>query len=405
MTVWRLIGIIFIFVCTTIAWGILGASIMVRTDSGYAQLNRQVEGLWGSEHYQKAPTITLKTIQKDGDKEKEVITPIELESSNVHVDLQLQHRRKGLLWYPTYDVDFDARYTFKNPLKQSAEATVIFFFPASASIYDAFEFRVDDIQVTPNENNGYEGINAVVEVPPGGEVPIHVAYKSRGLDRWHYSFSDGITTVKNFSLKAVTDFTEYDFPPQTISPSTKTSTKTGWTLEWTFNNLVSDFDIGIQMPNKLNPGPLASRMSYFAPVSLLFFFTTLIVLGAVTNRNLHPMHYFFLGASFFSFHILFAYLVDHLLLELSFIIAALVSMALVVTYLYRAAGARFAIWAGIAQLVFLVLFSYAFFFEGYTGLVITIGAILTLAIMMQLTAKVDWAEVFRKKEPKEQTAM
>jgi inner membrane protein CreD len=404
MTVWRLIGIIPIFVCTTIAWGILGASIMVRTDSGYTQLNRQVEGLWGSEHYQKAPTITLKTIQKDGDKEKEVITPIELESSNVQVDLQLQHRRKGLLWYPTYDVDFDARYTFKNPLKQSAEATVIFFFPASASIYDAFEFRVDDTQVTPNENNGYEGINAVVEVPPGGEVPIHVAYKSRGLDRWHYSFSDGITTVKNFSLKAVTDFTEYDFPPQTISASTKTSTKNGWTLEWTFNNLVSDFDIGIQMPNKLNPGPLASRMSYFAPVSLLFFFTTLIVLGAVTNRNLHPMHYFFLGASFFSFHILFAYLVDHLLLELSFIIAALVSMALVVTYLYRAAGGRFAIWVGIAQLVFLVLFSYAFFFEGYTGLVITIGAILTLAIMMQLTAKVDWTEVFRKKEPKSQAA-
>lgn len=404
MTVWRLIGIIFIFICTTIAWGILGTSIMVRTDSGYTQLNRQVEDLWGSEHYQKAPTVTLKTIQKDGDKEKEVITPTELESSNIQANLQLEHRRKGLLWYSTYDVDFDAVYTFKNPLDQRAEGIVIFFFPASGTIYDAFEFRVDDVTITPNEDNGYEGIDAVVEVPPGGEVTIHVAYKSRGLDRWNYSFSDGITVVKNFSLKAVTDFTEYDFPPQTISPSTKTPTINGWMLEWTFNNLVSDFDIGVQMPNKLNPGPLASRMSYFAPVSLLFFFMTLIVLGAVTDRNLHPMHYFFLGASFFSFHILFAYLVDHLLLELSFIIAALVSMALVVTYLYRAAGGRFAIWAGVAQLVFLILFSYAFFFEGYTGLVITIGAILTLAIMMQLTAKVDWAEVFRKKEPKSQTA-
>ena len=156
------------------------------------------------------------------------------------------------------------------------------------------------------------------------------------------------------------------------------------------------------MPSKLNPGPLASRMSYFAPVSLLFFFTTLIVLGAVSDKNLHPMHYFFLGASFFSFHILFAYLVDHLLLETAFLIAAVVSMTLVATYLYRAAGARFAFWVGVAQLVFLVLFSYAFFFEGYTGLVITIGAILTLAIMMQLTAKVDWVEIFRKKEPRPQ---
>jgi inner membrane protein involved in colicin E2 resistance len=156
------------------------------------------------------------------------------------------------------------------------------------------------------------------------------------------------------------------------------------------------------MPTKLNPGPLASRMSYFAPVSLLFFFTTLIVLGAVNDKNLHPMHYFFLGASFFSFHVLFAYLVDHLLLEAAFIIAAIVSMLLVTTYLYRAAGGRFALWVGIAQLVFLVLFSYAFFFEGYTGLVITIGAILTLAILMQLTAKVDWGEVFRKRVPKSQ---
>jgi hypothetical protein len=404
MTVWRLIGIIFIFFCTSIAWAILGTSIMARTNSGYTQLNRQVEDLWGSEHHQKAPTVTLKTIEKVGDKEKEVITPVELESSNIQVDFGLEHRRKGLLWYSTYDVDFDALYTFKNPLDERAEATVIFFFPASSTIYDAFEFRVDELQITPNENNSYDGIDAVMDVPPQGEVTIHVAYKSRGLDNWRYSFSDGITTVKNFSLKAVTDFAEYDFPPQTISASTKTPAQNGWVLEWNFNNLVSDFDIGVQMPTKLNPGPLASRMSYFAPVSLLFFFTTLIVLGAVNDRNLHPMHYFFLGASFFSFHILFAYLVDHLLLELSFIIAALVSMLLVGTYLYRAAGRRFALWVSGAQLVFLVLFSYAFFFEGYTGLVITIGAILTLAIMMQLTAKVDWAEVFRKKEPRGQAA-
>jgi hypothetical protein len=401
MSVFRLVGIIFIFICTTIAWSILGASIMMRTNSGYAQLDRQVENLWGSEHYQKAPLVTVRTAQKDI--YQPTVTPVELESSNIQADLRLQHRRKGLLWYSTYDVDFTGDYMFKNPLEERAEATVTFFFPASGTVYDGFEFRVDQTSVIPNANNSYDGIKAVIEVPAGGEVPIHIAYKSRGLDRWLYSFSDGITTVKNFSLKASTDFAEYDFPQQSISASTKTRTKNGWTLEWTFNNLVSDFDIGVQMPTKLNPGPLASRMSYFAPVSLLFFFTTLIVLGAVKERNLHPMHYFFLGASFFSFHILFAYLVDHLLVEVSFIIAALVSMLLVATYLYRAAGLRFALWVSAAQLVFLVLFSYAFFFEGYTGLVITIGAILTLAIMMQLTAKVDWAEVFRKKEPARQT--
>lgn len=57
---------------------------------------------------------------------------------------------------------------------------------------------------------------------------------------------------------------------------------------------------------------------------------------------------------------------------------------------------RFAlIEAGISQLVFLVLFSYAFFFKGFTGLSITVGAIITLFIVMQITAKMDWAEKFR----------
>jgi hypothetical protein len=48
----------------------------------------------------------------------------------------------------------------------------------------------------------------------------------------------------------------------------------------------------------------------------------------------------------------------------------------------------------LAQLVFLVLFSYAFFFEGYTGLTVTVGAVVTLFALMQATARVDWTAVF-----------
>ena len=44
--------------------------------------------------------------------------------------------------------------------------------------------------------------------------------------------------------------------------------------------------------------------------------------------------------------------------------------------------------------MFLVLFSYAFFFEGFTGLTVTIGAIVTLFVLMQMTARVNWGDVF-----------
>jgi secondary thiamine-phosphate synthase enzyme len=54
--------------------------------------------------------------------------------------------------------------------------------------------------------------------------------------------------------------------------------------------------------------------------------------------------------------------------------------------------------AGAAQAVFLVLFSYAFFFEGFTDLTIAIGAVITLFMLMQMTARVSWDDMFAGKQ-------
>jgi inner membrane protein involved in colicin E2 resistance len=145
-------------------------------------------------------------------------------------------------------------------------------------------------------------------------------------------------------------------------------------------------------------------VTFFAPVSLLFFLAVMVMVGATSGPSLHPMHYWFIAAAFFAFHLLLAYLVDHVSVHVAFAVAAAVSLALVVSYLRVVTGMRDALLkAGAAQLIFLVLFSYAFFFEGFTGLSITIGAILTLFVLMQMTARVSWDDVFIEgiaKEPR-----
>lgn len=244
-----------------------------------------------------------------------------------------------------------------------------------------------------------KGISSTIALAAKETANVRVTYRSRGVDRWLYKFGSGITNVKNFKMMVTTDFRDFDFPQQTVSSSSKEATANGWKLGWKFDSLVAGFNIGVEMPKKLQPGTLASQMSFFAPVSLFFFFTVMVIIGAVRKSSLHPMHYFFIGAAFFSFHLLFAYLADHVAVEISFVISALVSLGLVITYVGRMANWTFAIReVGISQLLFLVLFSYAFFYEGYTGLVITIGAIVTLAVMMQVTAKVNWEEIFKGKQ-------
>jgi inner membrane protein involved in colicin E2 resistance len=121
------------------------------------------------------------------------------------------------------------------------------------------------------------------------------------------------------------------------------------------------------------------------------------MLGVTSGPSLHPMHYWFIAAAFFAFHLLLAYLVDHVSVHVAFVTSALVSLSLVISYLRLITGMRHAlVQAGGAQLIFLVLFSYAFFFEGFTGLSITVGAIITLFALMQMTARVSWDDVFAK---------
>ena len=149
---------------------------------------------------------------------------------------------------------------------------------------------------------------------------------------------------------------------------------------------------------------MASRSTFFAPVSLLFFFFVVAVLAASRGRSIHPMNYFLLATAFFAFHLLFAYLVDHLAVMPSFALSAAVSVVLVTSYARLFVGWRFAlVEVGLSQLIYLVLFSFSFFWKGFTGLAITVGAILTLFVIMQITGRLDWSEVSKLLKPDEPT--
>jgi inner membrane protein involved in colicin E2 resistance len=124
----------------------------------------------------------------------------------------------------------------------------------------------------------------------------------------------------------------------------------------------------------------------------------MFIITTMRGIELHPMNYFFLAAAFFSFHLLLAYLVDQVSIHVAFGIASIVSILLVISYLRLVTGMRFAAReAGLAQFIYLVMFSYAFFFKGITGLAITIGSVLTLFVVMQITGRVRWAERFAAK--------
>ena len=352
--------------------------------------------------------VNSKTITTENGKTVEKITQTDvpvalpLESSKIIVSLDLEHRQKGLLWYSTYKTNFSGTYVFGNDSGRAVSATLIWRFPAEKAIYDDLVLSVDGRPVRfESDRSSLEGS---VNLPAGGTVALTVSYRSQGLDEWQYTLGKNVSQVRDFSLRMKTNFADIDFPDNTLSPTDKRRTDNGWELGWRYKNLVSGYDIAMAMPHKLQPGPLAGEISYFAPVSLFFFFFLMFIITTLRKVDLHPMNYFFLAAAFFAFHLLLAYLVDHISIHAAFIICSIVSIGLVVSYLRLVVGLQFAAReAGIAQFIYLVLFSYAFFFKGFTGLAVTIGAIVTLFAVMQITGRLNWSQQFRKAAATQET--
>ncbi|HEV8589707.1 MAG TPA: inner membrane CreD family protein [Pyrinomonadaceae bacterium] len=407
----RIAAITFIFLCTAFAWAILGATIFQRTyDSGNASDSR-VESTWGAPQDQAPPVASFEELvpkkevtTENGRKietvtQEKVTTTLPLEASHINADLNLEHRQKGLLWYSTYKVAFGGAYSFRNTSDKDQNVVFRLDFPTAQAIYDDLVFTVDDSPVAlTNAKNSASG---VVRIKAGNTAMLRVGYKSQGLNDWRYHFGTSeVAQVREFSLKMTTNFKDIDFPDNTLSPTKKTETPNGWILDWNYQNLVSGYQIAMTMPEHLQPGPLAGRISFFAPVSLFFFFFLMLIITTMRGIELHPMNYFFLAAAFFSFHLLLAYLVDHVSIHLAFVISSAVSIFLVVSYLRLVVGVRFAAReAALAQFIYLVAFSYAFFLKGFTGLAITIGSISTLFVVMQATGRIRWKEKFAAQLP------
>ena len=73
---------------------------------------------------------------------------------------------------------------------------------------------IEDINVQDGK------VRTPLSLEPGQETTVKVAYKSRGMDEWRYTFgSQSVKQVKDFRLVMNTDFKDIDFPEGTISPS------------------------------------------------------------------------------------------------------------------------------------------------------------------------------------------
>jgi len=394
MKLTHLLASLAIIGCTTLAWFILGAALSQRTNDSSRTLRDEVSGVWGPAITQQHPRAWFDTPNAPGGRAQ--VLP---SSSRIKVNLAYDPKRRGLIWHRTYEVGFEGDYTFTNPTRIPQTFYISFPLPPETAGLHGFDFRLGEDDQSSHAVPGASGeVIRAIQLPASGSVTLRTAYGTRGTDTWRYDFSDKLR-ISGFQLAMSTNIHVINFPVGTGSADQRNADSSGYNLAWNYPDVLDAQAIGMDMPKRLNAGPVAARIAFFAPVSLIFFVTAVLLIGGMKGIPLHPMHVFFISAGFFAFHLLFAYLADLLPLLQSFAIAAATSLLLVSGYLKAVAGKRLFAIALPAQSIYLIAFSASFFIDGLTGITLTVLAVATLALLMWLTAKTDWMHFFSKNPP------
>lgn len=231
----RIAAILFIYVCSCVGWAILGASVWQRSNDASTSLRENVASIWGKPQTQMAPTAFYTKVtdsqssvdeaagKNAGEKPEErghpraEAVPVPLQQSRVNADLQLEYRRKGLVWFSTYGVQFQGTYRFENTSAEEREITIHFQLPDGQALYDGFSAKVNGKEVGGDIANSTLRVRE--RVPAGGQLELATGYRSQGLDSWTYSFGKGASRVNDFLLVMKTNFDDIDFPDSGLAPA------------------------------------------------------------------------------------------------------------------------------------------------------------------------------------------
>lgn len=388
MRIKRIIAVCIVFIIAAAGWWILATATAMRSSSYFSRLGSQVEALWGVPLTQQAPSFN---VQIPGTRKFRKQIPL---SNQIRAVITANHRRKGLIWYPTFQCRFEGAYRIKNDDAAAQKIRFHFDFPTKSGTYDDFSFTMDGVPQA-GDVDARAGVDALVTLAPGESRELKVSYVTRGMRQWRYQLDRKAGHVRHLDLQVVTNFEKVDYTNDSLSPMSAESIEDGKRLNWKATHLITGANIGVVVPEKRNPGPLTSRITFFAPVCLVFFFVLTAAIHIMYRVEIHPMHYLFVAAGFFAFHLLLVYLVGHINIHLAFALSAGISMFLVTGYLRAALGKEFPWRIALGgQFFYLVLFSYSFFLDGFTGITIAVGSVVTLAVLMKVTATVDWNQVF-----------
>lgn len=375
-----------------------------RHDTTYSRNLKSVNDIWGGSITQEPPDLYYETREleefennKTGKMEtrfKRVSKNISFESQVLDIKIDSKIRRKGLLEFPGYKLNFKVEYILKNTLTRAEKINFLLALPYNAGNITDVQVFLDGSEYT-GDTNLADGVNWEGYMGPNEEKKISVQYKAQGTGVFQYSLGKYQKEIKKLEATLVTDFADYDIPERAMVPSSVSSDGSKTKINWEGKNLITGQNISLEFDIEGNYGEIAPKLFLYSPLALFLFLGSILLFTVSRQVNLHPMHYLFMIGGFFVFYLLGSYLISYIKMIPGVLVSLAVSTGIIVYYVSLIKKEKNLIQVTLlASIIFQWIFSLAFFFPQHTGFIITLGSIIAFVALLRSTAHVDWENKF-----------
>lgn len=384
-----------------IGWFLLAERLEIRTYKAVGQQLESVKQIWGDNLAQPMPSIRYKRFGSD----VSTLSQGDIQASDIAITLEMDYRKKGLVYYTGYNAKFTGKYTLQNPESEKIYLSFIFPYPTQNGVLQDIKLLINGEEDPEDTEYQPELALWTGTLNPTETLEVTVRYHGRGLNQFEYGFEPG-KQINHFLMKvAVQGADALDYAESTMPPTQPPKeTPTGKLLTWQLDSTLSQFDIGIILPDKLNVEKQLFVMTYRAPVFFLLFLFSLLAIFFLSKKTADFTQVAAISIVYFLFYPLFAYLAAYMDVILSFAIAFAGIGLLIFNYVRTLHGFKLGIAVFTIYLFYLGVTSVAALLPTYTGLILTIEGVVLMGVIMQILSryqdfKVDdvWQSLTAKK--------
>lgn len=297
----------------------------------------------------------------------------------------------------TYTADFSGDFLLQNPYNEKAYIQFYMPLPGEGGVVSDLQLLVNGIE-PPDVKYELNGISWNSLFLPEESKTLNITYKARGIGRYTYSLPKSERMKKlDFEL-TVRGAKNIEIPSGCIPEGTRIENKEGIILSWDMRNIVTNLNIGIQVPSGNDISSFGSLFQ-FAPALCIMFLLAMIGGTMLLKVKIKALPVIFSTTACVGFYPLFAYMSLYIDAPYALLISIVIISCLIIGYLCKIANLYYGlIVGGISLLLFLIIPSITTLFPVHAGITLTLSSLISLVLLMVITSRHNKMEAVKQSE-------